>query len=136
MKKKLNKPVIKTSTDREKSLLEDTPAIFEIERDPKNIKWDIWDEVRTFDKKGRDAVNRHYDEVTISAQKHNIDPDLIRAVLYAENARGHKIVLNDIADKIHISDSVMPMNIQIKKWSGIIDKKPNELYNSSENIEA
>lgn len=49
MKKKLNKPVIKTSTDREKSLLEDTPAIFEIERDPKNIKWDLWDEVRIFD---------------------------------------------------------------------------------------
>lgn len=30
----------------------------------------------------------------------------------------------------------MPMNIQIKKWSGLIDKKPNELYDSNENIEA
>lgn len=136
MKKKTRRPIYNIGSEREKSLMEDTPATFEIVSDPKNIKWDLWDEIRTFDSYGRTEVNRYDRDIQENAKKHNIDPDLIRSVMYAENARGHKIILNRLADKVGLSDSILPMNIQKNRWAKIIDKNPEDMYDSNLNIEA
>lgn len=132
----VDSPIIKMRKDREKSLVENTNALFEIRSNPKNAQNDLWDDVRTFDVLGKSAVQKYNEEILESAQKHNLDPDVIRAVMYAENARGHKLGMNALADVVGLSDSVMPMNIQIKKWSKLIEKNPKELYNSKNNIEA
>lgn len=69
------------------------------------------------------------------AQKHDVDPDLMRAVMYAENARGHYIIANKMADTLKISDSILPMNIQKHTWSPLLDKKPEDMYDEDTNIE-
>ena len=114
MEKKKKLPVYVMPEDREKSIFEDTPSIFPIERNPKAIKWDLWDSVRTFDDKGKKAVRDNDKYIQNSASKHNIDPDLVRAVMYAENARGHYVVFNELLDKARLSKSILPMNIQAK----------------------
>ncbi|MDH5722917.1 MAG: hypothetical protein OEY94_06315 [Alphaproteobacteria bacterium] len=154
------RPVLNTQEDREKSILDDTPAVFEIKSNiypldvrPKSnmellagntigrvkIKETLdtaWDEIRTFDHLGKKAVRKHDKTIMKHAQKHNLDPDLTRAVMYAENARGHKIVLNKLADDLKKSDSPLPMNIQRERWSKLIGKKPDDLYDADANIEA
>jgi hypothetical protein len=137
LKREVEKPVSrKESFEREESILNDTPAQYEVERDPKNIKWDLWDEVRTFGSKGKEAIKKYDSLILKNAEKHNLDPDLIRAVMYAEHSRGHKGGFNDFADKVHMSDSIMPMNIQNERWAKIIGKKPEDMYNPDLNIEA
>lgn len=40
------------------------------------------------------------------------------------------------ADMIHQSESPLPMNIQKNRWSSLIDKKPEDMYDADTNIEA
>lgn len=56
--------------------------------------------------------------------------------MYAENARGHYAGANYLADVLGKSKTVMPMNINNSMWSGLIDKKPQDIYNPKNNIEA
>ena len=135
------RPVFNEPEDREKAIMNDTPALFEIERNfPIDLNKPILDEVLdnayTFDSYGRDAVNKHDKPIMKHAQKHNLDPDLIRSVMFAENARGHKFGLNKWADNHKKSDSPLPMNVQKNRWSPLIGKHPDDLYDADNNIEA
>lgn len=141
------RPVLNKPEDREKSILEDTPALFEIKQTKRTKPSGIFgavqnafdetvDEVRTFDSYGKKAVQDNDEKILRQAQKHNLDPDLIRSVMYAENARGHKIVLNKWSDDLKFSESPLPMNIQKNRWSKLIGKKPEDMYDSENNIEA
>ena len=94
------------------------------------------DEIVTRDSIGKKAVSRYDGSIRKNAEKYNIDPDLVRSIMYVENARGHKLGLNDLADKIGFSDSIMPMNIQKDKWSKLVGKNPDDMYNPDTNIEA
>ncbi len=141
------RPVLNKPEEREKSILEDTPALFEIKQTKRtkpsgilgavqNAFDETVDEVRTFDSYGKKAVQDNDEKILRQAQKHNLDPDLIRSVMYAENARGHKIVLNKWSDDLKFSESPLPMNIQKNRWSKLIGKKPEDMYDSENNIEA
>ncbi|MCE7887216.1 MAG: hypothetical protein DYH13_06915 [Alphaproteobacteria bacterium PRO2] len=95
------RPVINLEKEREKYLKEDKPAIFQISdrRLPANavkrtamqsFNEERKEFLRNFasPSAGRAAVQKHDKTILKYSEKHNIDPDLVRAVMYAENTRG------------------------------------------------
>lgn len=70
------------------------------------------------------------------AEKHGVDPDLIRAVMWAENARGNKGFFNALADVVRKSDSPLPMNMNKETGAKLLGKRPEDLYDARNNIEA
>lgn len=122
---------------RKEAILNNIPIRFEIEEaiDP-SYKMSFWDNLYNVDTYGRSAVQKHDDFISKHSEKHNIDPDMLRAVMYAENARGHKIIVNDLTDQFGKSKSIMPMNIQKDSWSKLIDKNPEDMYDPNINVEA
>ncbi len=65
------------------------------------------------------AVQRYGAIAEEEAKRLGLDPDLVKAVLYYENADGHWGVLNDLGDLLGTSKTVMPMNINPGKWGGL-----------------
>jgi len=85
---------------------------------------------------GWDAVEKHNKTIEQAAIKHGVDPDLIRAVMWAENARGHKGGLNDLADITGLSNSSMPMNMNKETGARLTGKKPEDMNDAQANIDA
>ena len=135
MEKKKKLPVYVMPEDRDRSIYDDTPSIFPIEKNHGAREESLWDDIRTFDYKGKNAVRKNEKYIQKSAMKHNLDPDLIRAVMYAENSRGHYIIANELADKFKVSNSILPMNINAKKWSKLSNADPGDMYNPEANID-
>ncbi|MBX9634548.1 MAG: hypothetical protein K2X44_06170, partial [Magnetospirillum sp.] len=71
------------------------------------------------DQLGQNAIQKYGKLAEEEAKLQGVDPDLVKAIMYYENADGHKFGLNDVADKLGISGSVMPMNINPKIWGGL-----------------
>lgn len=84
---------------------------------------------------GARAVHKYNDLIEAAAQKYDVDPDLIRAAMYIENRDGHKGGLNPMADIIDRSESLLPMNIQTKRWSDLGDND-FDMDDPAQNIEA
>ena len=61
---------------------------------------------------GSHYVNKYSDVIEKYAQQYNVDPDLVKAIMYNEGATGHKGVFHYLGDFFQLSDSPMPMNIQ------------------------
>ena len=74
----------------------------ELEPNP-NFREDIWPVSYTFHKLGRSTVDKYSDVIEKYAQKYNFDPNLIKAVMYAESATGHKFGLDKASDEIEKS---------------------------------
>ena len=70
------------------------------------------------DELGKEAVNKYGEIVDKEAKAQGVDPNLVKAILYYENADGHKFGGNAFADKLGWSGSVMPMNINPNIWKG------------------
>lgn len=83
---------------------------------------------------GAHYVNKYSDIIEQYAHQYNVDPDLVKAIMYNEGATGHKVIGNYVGDVLGISDSQMPMNIQGKTW-GNFDGKQYDTYNPEQNIE-
>ncbi len=120
-----------SSDERRDSILNNTPAIFEYRPNP-NEKEEH--RLHEFHFLGRQAFEEHGDKVEAMAEKHGVDPDLMHAILYMENARGHKFIGNEIADRVSLSDSQMPMNINPTLWGALVGK--DDLLDVDDNIEA
>jgi len=135
--KGLVKRVENDENKREEAIKANIPVRFEIERDMEQLKkLNIIDDIWSLDILGKKAVLEHDDKIQKYAKKHNIDPDITRSVMYAENAKGHKIIGNKLGDVTRTSDSPLPMNIQKDRWSSLIDKEPDDLYDADNNVEA
>lgn len=131
------RPVVNDGAKREDAIKRNLPAWFEIRVNPDaGDASGIMDEAWNIDSYGKSVVHEHDKRILRNAQKYSIDPDLIRAVMFAENARGHKTLLNWGVDVIGTSESPRPMNIQKDRWSSLVDKKPEDLYDPDVNIEA
>jgi peptidoglycan hydrolase-like protein with peptidoglycan-binding domain len=126
-------PIVNHSKERIESILNDTPAIFKIEVD-KNVNDKApWYEYTSL---ARIALAVNKNEINIYAKKHNLDIDLIRTVMWAENTRGGVFGLGYIADWIGRSKTVMPMNINPDIWHSLISENKNDLYKTEKNIES
>lgn len=129
-------PSVNLSKDRINSILNNTPAKFDI----KFKKTDKIYREAAIDTFIRDndlalkMVQRHSEIIEKLSKKHGVDPDLVKSIMWDENARGDKFGLNRLLDPI--SSSQRPMNINGKVWSALIGKKTGRLDKPEENIEA
>ena len=83
---------------------------------------------------GQAFTKYHSKKIDTIANKYNFDPDIVKAIMYTENADGHWFGGNYLRDFLKISKSQAPMNIQGKLWSDIGGQK-FDTYNSDQNIE-
>ena len=128
------KPVINMEKDRIANILADQPAIFEVRDNPKadGSHRPLIDSPR----EGNRAVLKHNENIQKLAKKHGVDPDLVRAIIWAENARGFRFGSDQFADMLGVSETVLPANINKKLWAPLIGKRPDELAEPENNIEA
>lgn len=117
--------------EREKSIRNDTPATFEYRTNEEADAGKDWWEKHSI---GRKAYEEHGAKIDAMAEKHGVDPDLMQAIMYMENSRGHKFGFNKLFDQLGISSSQEPMNIKPSLWGELIGK--DDLSDASDNIEA
>lgn len=139
------RPLLISEEDRRDSIKKNKPALFEINerRKPQNnAERDRFNDakrkaenfavdLRTLDIAGKIAVQKNDQKIVRYSQKHNMDPDMVRAIIYAENARGY---YGYPVDMIGLSKSVFPMNIRPNIWSDLIDGKEKDLYDPNYNV--
>ncbi len=68
---------------------------------------------------GVEAVRKHDKTITEEAARFGVDPNLVRAIMYIENADGHRFGLDQSAQDFGRASSLLPMNIKPKIWEGI-----------------
>ncbi|MGB0684351.1 MAG: hypothetical protein ACPGOV_16725 [Magnetovibrionaceae bacterium] len=125
-------PILEDEKERVASILADEPAVFEVAPNPDADDSSPWYES---DPAGRVAVNRHKALIENEAKRQNVDPDLVKSIVYAERARGHYFGASDVGEALGLSDSVFPMNIKPETWGelGIDDET---VYDPEHNIKA
>jgi hypothetical protein len=126
-------PTLYDEPERVANIQANKPARFEIEENPNadggSVSWEL-----SF--LGDWAVETHNATIREMAEKHGVDPDLVRATMWTENARGHKAGFDILADVFGVSDRAYPMNIDKNKWSELVGKTPDDMYDPRVNIEA
>ena len=126
-------PVLNMPDERTASILADTPARFEIKDNPNA---DGSKALHEWSARAKKVVSENDGLIEEMAKKHDVDPDLIRAVMWSENARGHWGGAGKLADSLGISNSAEPMNVDKEKWSSLLGKNPHEMYDTRNNVEA
>ncbi|MBL3677540.1 MAG: peptidoglycan-binding protein [Alphaproteobacteria bacterium] len=134
-------PVINDSQSRISALLSDAPAVFEIVPDPGFNDQSARERAIDFyvrdDNVARRILQENNTIINRMATRHGVESDLIRAVMWTENARGDKFGLNRLADTLGVSGSQGPMNINGNMWGALIPgRMPGRLDDPEENIEA
>lgn len=119
--------------DRIKSILNNTPAIFEITIDGKSTSDAPWYENKALAEK---IVLKNTKIIEKISKEHKVDSDLIKSIMWAENARGSWGGLGYTADKLGISSTIMPMNINPEIWHKLVNAKKEDFHKVETNIEA
>lgn len=83
---------------------------------------------------GSKAVHKYTKAIEKYAQLYSVDPDIIKAIMFTENACGHYYGGNALMDYIGKSKSQMPMNIRGDIW-GNFQGKHYDTHNPEQNIE-
>ena len=103
--------------DRRNNLLANEPGNFEV-RD--NIEANGDEPFHAIHWVGAAIVNSIDGIIDSEAKRQGVDPDLIRAIIYVENAQGY---YGFFFEAIDVSDTILPMNISRKLWSGLGDSE-------------
>lgn len=120
-------PEIKGDKDRYESIINDTPGKFNVQHSSKANYNDPKVSIKYF---GKEAIDAHKKEIEEFSEKYELDPDIAKSVIYAENMRGY---YGRAADPINMSTSYFPGNIDREKWK----KLPKEdIKTDRGNIEA
>lgn len=117
--------------ERTEQLSNGNNLFLDIEHNP-NANYDM--PAYTVPPVGSHYVNKYGDIIEKYANQYNVDPDLVKAIMYNEGATGHKGGLNYLGDVFELSGSQMPMNIQDNTW-GNFDGQHYDTYNPEQNIE-
>ncbi len=123
-------PVSNMEADRIQAILDDAPALFEIADNPNA---DDGPKDNESVEGGLLAVLRHTETIEREAALQGVDPELVKAIVYMENA--HNSTRQRVADLLHWSTSVLPMNIQPKTWAGLSDG-PIDFHDPEMNVRA
>lgn len=109
-------PLLSSRAEREKSILDDTPGRFVIADSPELAgAAPLWRKPEY----GRSMVERYAPLIDQQAREQGVDPDLVKAIMYFENADGHKYGLDILADYTGLSRSQRPMSIRSDIWQGL-----------------
>lgn len=125
--------VINDRQGRIRSILDNAPAIFDITVDPKSSAASPWYEDASLAKQ---LIEENDAFIEAAAKKYKVDADLIRAIMWSENARGSQLRAGYLFDRLHLSDTIMPMNINPDLWARLVTKTKSDLYKPKVNIEA
>jgi peptidoglycan hydrolase-like protein with peptidoglycan-binding domain len=126
-------PIVNLSKDRIRSIVNNIPTRFEIEEGASSGDEAPWyKDIYTAQK----VLKKYTSIIDLMAKKHNLDPDLIRAVMWAENARGSYWGAGYVLDEMKASETIMPMNINKDIWYKLVSDDSNDLYSPVQNIEA
>jgi soluble lytic murein transglycosylase-like protein len=107
---------------RRRSILENNPALFSIEDDPTANGDAPSYRVPAL---GAELVRKYDQEIEEEAARTDVDPDLLRAIMYVEVSQGNYGGSAWLADKLGLSGSILPMNVNPQLWSPLInDGKP------------
>jgi hypothetical protein len=85
---------------------------------------------------GVEAVRKHDKTITEEAARFGVDPNLVRAIMYIENADGHRFGLDRSAQDFGRASSLLPMNIKPKIWEGIGGVQREQFRDPKFNIRA
>ncbi len=121
-----------TCPERTEQLRNGNNLFLDIENNP-NANYQI-PSYRTSDSSGQFYIDNYGGIIEKYAQQYNVDPDLVKAIMYNEASTGHWGGLNELADKYRISGSQMPMNIRGDTW-GDFDGQHYDTHNPEQNIE-
>ncbi|MCB2107506.1 MAG: hypothetical protein KDE14_07390 [Rhodobacteraceae bacterium] len=115
-------PVLGRMAERQRAIQQGEPATFIVN---KNSNADGSRPPYSIDWYGSRVVNRHHDAIERIAAEKGIDPNLIRSIMFVENAQGNYGGLSPITDRLGISETVLPMNINPKTWRdlGLPDRR-------------
>lgn len=109
-------PLLTSRAEREKAILDDSPGRFAITDSPELTgAAPLWRKPEY----GRSMVERYGPLIDQEAGKQGVDPDLVRAIMYFENADGHKYGFDVLADYTGLSRSQRPMSIRSDIWQGL-----------------
>ena len=108
-------------------------AVFDIKDDP-NV--DDSPAPHRVHAKGFSAIARHDAIIVREARKQGVDPDLVRAIMYVENADGNPVGLNKAAESFGMADTIFPMNINPRIWAGMGGVGRKEFGQPDRNIRA
>ncbi len=120
-----------TGSERIEALKNNYPIKLRIKENPDiNGRWPI-QHSQTI---GEYFVKKYDNSINKYAKKYNVDVDLIKAIMYTENADGHWLGGNYLRDSLKLSKSQAPMNIRGDLWNGMNGKNYNT-YDPEQNIE-
>ena len=125
-------PIVNMEQNRIQALLNNTDAKFEIKDNPNATANAPWYENKST---GREMVLEHIELIEKEAKKQNIDPELVKAIVFTESARGYYYGLSKLAEAAGVADTVFPMNINQEIWSGLGLTDEN-IYNPEVNVRA
>ena len=83
---------------------------------------------------GEYYVNKYAPQIEKYAKQYNLNPDIVKSILYSEASDYHRFGMDHIADLVGLSSSVRPMNIQGKTW-GNFQGKQYDVNDPEQNIE-
>lgn len=115
------------SDQRRDSILKNTPARFVIKDNP-----DADGRKPIYELPFESDVGKYDRLMHDKAQKHNVDPDLVRAIAHMETTHGKYDLPFSWLDK---NKSILPMNINAKYWEGLGYTR-EDLKDPEKNIDA
>lgn len=123
-------PVLNDEAERVRAIIENAPARFEItenrDADPNYGAW------RSSNALGLIAVRCYRSTIEREARAQGVDPDLVKAIMYVENAQS----LDSQVDEglgFGLSESLLPMNIRPDPWAATEDA-PADMSDPPTNI--
>ena len=109
-------PCIRTAEARRISILKNKPARFPCAPNPAvSGRAPLWRSHRL----GVEAVSKYGKMADIEARRQGVDPIMVKAILYYENADGHKGGLDEKLDEWGVSRSQKPMSLRSDIWEGL-----------------
>ncbi len=114
-------PLLTEFSDRVRSIVNDTPARFEVHDNPKADPSSRSYESHSV---GKVAVLTYARILEEEAKRQGVDINLVKAIVYAENARGHYHGASKVLEAFGWAKSYFPMNINLSVWSDLgLDEK-------------
>lgn len=110
-------PVLETEAERRKSILENTPGLFQVEdnRDASGTQPGY-----ALSGLGVDAVRNYDSLIEEESKRAGVDPNLARATMYMEASQGW---YGYPAEALGFADSIFPMNVRRSLWGALIDNQ-------------
>ncbi|MEE9250111.1 MAG: hypothetical protein V3U93_03160 [Alphaproteobacteria bacterium] len=123
--------IFRMEESRRWAILNDSPTRFNIEDNPKELGEAPWYRDEDI---GKEAVKKYDEIIEREALMQGVDPNLVRAIMYVENADGNPANLNRKLEKFGLAESILPMNIKARLWADLIGVKEEEFRKPEVNI--